>query len=188
VQTKLLLTFALVASLAPAARAETVAVEAAQPSPPPRKHYVGLMLDVGVPDLVGLAVTARPISQLRLHVGGTTDLFSGGIQGGATYVPLKSVASPSLTVEGGYVFKSTTHGIPESLGIPIEGNSIGYSHFTAHAGLEVGAQKRVSFFLHAGVSYLDISVTPEPGSNMGFKNASLKVWTPSAKLGLLVWL
>jgi hypothetical protein len=188
VQTKLLTTFALLACLAPVARAETVAVEATRPSPPPRRHFVGLMLDLGVPDLVGLAAVVRPIPQLRVHLGGTTDLFSGGIQGGASYIPLKTIASPSLTVEGGYVFSSTTHGIPQSLGIPIDGSNIGYGHFSAHAGLEVGAHKRVSFFLHAGVSYLDISVTPEPGSNMGFKNASLHVWTPSAKLGLAVYL
>jgi hypothetical protein len=188
VRTKLLLTLALTASLSSAARAETVSLQATQPTTPPRRHFVGLMLDVGVSDLLGLSVVARPVPQLRVHVGGTTDLFSGGIQGGASYIPLKTIASPSLTVEGGYVFKSTTHGIPQSLGIPIEGNEIGYGHFDAHAGLEVGAQKRVSFFLHAGVSYLDISVTPEAGSNMGFKNASLHVWTPSAKLGLMVWL
>jgi hypothetical protein len=187
VNTKLLATFALLACLAPAARAETTAIEASA-TPAPRRHYVGLMLDVGVPDLIGLALAARPVPQLRLHLGGTTDMFSGGIQGGATYIPLRTIASPSLTVEGGYVFTANTHGIPQSLGIPIEGSRIGYSHFDAHAGLEVGAQKRVTFFLHAGISYLDISVTPDPGTDQGFKNASLRVWTPSAKLGLTVYL
>jgi hypothetical protein len=190
VKTRLTMTLALLVGLAPAARAQTPTVAASGTSASAGHHYVGLTLDVGLPDILGLAIAARPAGWLRLFAGGSTDLFSGGIGGGATLIPLRTMASPSLTVEGGHVFAAATHGIPQKIGIPVDGQRIGYDYFDAHAGLEVGAQKRVSFFLHAGISYIDMSVRPE-GANAasaGFKDASLRIWGPSAKLGLSVFL
>lgn len=157
---------------------------AAQPS---KNHWIGLSMDLGAPDLIGLGLVGKPLWWLRLALGGSTDLFSGGINGGITAIPLRTIVAPSLTVEGGHVFAADTHGIPRAVGVPYDGK-VGYDYFDAHIGMEVGAQKRVSFFLHAGVSYLDVSVTPEKGQNMSFNSAGLKVWGPSAKLGLMVWL
>jgi hypothetical protein len=186
----LCLTVALGAvTLAPAvAAADAPAATLSASASPPRKHYVALQVDLGVPDLVGLSVVVRPLYWLHLQATGNTDLFSGGIGGGVTLVPLNRVVSPSVTIDGGHVFAAATHGIPRSIGIPLDGDRIGYDYFDAHAGLEIGANKRAYFFLHAGVSYMDISYTPPKDANMGFKEASLKIWGPSAKLGVGVYL
>jgi hypothetical protein len=177
------------ATLAPAvAAADAPAASLSASAAAPRKHYVGLLVDIGVPDLVGLSIMVRPLHWLHLTATGTTDLFSGGIGGGVTVVPLDKIVSPSLTVDGGHVFAAATHGIPRSIGIPLDGDRIGYDYFDAQAGIEIGANKRAFFFLHAGVSYMDIAYTPPKDSNMGFKDASLRIWGPSAKLGVGVYL
>lgn len=174
--------------LAGRASADGMALSSSAAKPASQPSWFGLQVDLGAPDLIGLSLVGRATYWLRLQVGGSTDLFSGGINGGATLVPLRSIVSPSLTVEGGHVFAAETHGIPRSLGIPVDGYKVGYDYFDAHLGMEVGAQKRVCFFIHAGVSYMDIAIAQDKGTNMQFSNAALKVWGPSAKLGLLVYL
>jgi len=145
-------------------------------------HPFGVTLEAGAPDLVGLRLTVRPRGWLRLNVGPVTDLFSAGVSGGVTVVPLRTLVSPSLTIDGGYLFDGDTHGIPRALGLPFDGRA-SYGFVDGHLGLEVGANRRACFFLHAGVSYLDL--TAHGGS---FEAAHLKVWGPSAKLGLTVYL
>jgi hypothetical protein len=181
-------TLALVASLVGNASADSLALSSSAAKPASAPSWLGIQIDLGAPDLLGLALVGRPMWWMRLQLGGSTDLFSGGINGGVTVVPLKSIVSPSLTVEGGHVFSAETHGIPRSIGIPVDGYKVGYDYFDAHLGMEVGAQKRVCFFIHAGISYLDIAIAQDKGTNMQFSNAALKVWGPSAKLGLLVYL
>lgn len=188
VNKKLLLSLALVAAFAGRASADDTLMLNASALQQSKPSWFGLGLDLGAPDLVGLSLTARPMWWMRLQATGTTDLFSGGIGGGLTVLPLKTIVTPSLTAEGGHVFNAETHGIPRSIGIPLDGYKIGYDYFDALLGMEVGAQNRVCFFIHAGVSYLDISVTQDKGTNMQFSNAALKVWGPSAKLGLVVYL
>lgn len=179
----------MLASVGGTALADNSSLSLNQQSAAPQSgnHYIGLSMDLGAPDLIGLGLVGKPVWWLRLALGGSTDLFSGGINGGATVVPMRTIVAPSLTVEGGHVFPADTHGIPRAVGLNYDGK-VGYDYFDAHVGMEVGAQKRVCFFLHAGVSYLDVSVSPEKGQNMSFNSAGLKVWGPSAKLGLLVYL
>ena len=155
---------------------------------PERKKWVALQADLGVPDLVGLSVVGRPLYWLHLSLTGSTDLFSAGIGGGVTFVPLKKIVSPTVTIEGGRVFASNTHGVPRSIGIPFDAERLGYDYFDAQAGLNIGANKRAYFFLRGGVSYMDISYTPTKSSNMPFSDVNLKIWGPSAKLGVGVWL
>jgi len=170
------------------AAAEPVATVAASAAKPERKKWVAVQVDLGAPDLVGLSVVGRPLYWLHLTLTGTTDLFSGGIGGGVTFVPLKKIVSPTVTVEGGRAFASNTHGVPRSIGIPFDAERLGYDYFDATAGLQIGANKRAYFFLRGGVSYMDISYTPTKSSNMPFSDVNLKIWGPSAKLGVGVWL
>lgn len=145
-------------------------------------HPFGLTVEAGAPDLVGLRLTVRPRGWLRLNVGPVTDLFSAGMSAGVTVVPLRSLVSPSVTIDGGYVFDGDTHGVPRALGLPFDGR-VAYGFVDGHVGMEIGANRRACFFLHAGVSYLDL--TAHGGS---FDSAHLRVWGPSAKLGLSVFL
>ncbi|MDB4970872.1 MAG: hypothetical protein JWN44_6561, partial [Myxococcales bacterium] len=77
-------------------------------------HPFGLTVEAGAPDLVGLRLTVRPRPWLRLNVGPVTDLFSAGLSAGFTLIPLRSLVSPSFTVDGGYLFDGDTRGIPRA--------------------------------------------------------------------------
>jgi prepilin-type processing-associated H-X9-DG protein len=153
----------------------------------PRQHRLGVTLEVGAPDLVGLRLTVRPLSWLRLNLGPSTDLFGAGVAGGITAIPLRGLVSPSLTVDGGYFFAADARGIPQAFGIPLDPGRVGYGYVDGHVGLEIGAHRRVCFFLHAGVSYVDLTVHPRPGG-AGFSSAHMTLWGPSAKLGLTVFI
>lgn len=142
-------------------------------------HPLGVTLEVGAPDLVGVRLTLRPRPWLRLGVGPVSDLFSAGVGGGVTIVPLGSLVSPSLTVDAGYLFDGATRGIPQALGVPIGDGRAAYGYVDGHAGLEVGARRRVCFFVHAGVSYVDLTAHGDR-----FAAAHLRLFGPSAKLGL----
>jgi prepilin-type processing-associated H-X9-DG protein len=146
-------------------------------------HPLGVTLEAGAPDLVSVRLTLRPRTWLRLGFGPVSDLFSAGIGGGITIVPLKSLVAPSLTIDGGYLFDGDTRGIPQALGVPIGNGRAAYGYVDGHAGLEIGANRRVCFFVHAGVSYVDLTAHGD-----GFATAHLRVWGPSAKLGLTVFL
>jgi hypothetical protein len=146
-------------------------------------HAFGVTLEAGAPDLVGVRLTVRPRSWVRLNVGPVSDLFSAGIGGGVTVVPLRTLVAPSLTIDGGYLFDGDTRGIPQALGVPIGNGRAAYGYLDAHAGLEIGANRRVCFFVHAGVSYVDLTAHGD-----GFAAAHLKLFGPSAKLGLTVFL
>ena len=141
-------------------------------------HPLGVTVEAGAPELVAVRLTVRPRSWLRLGAGPVTDLFSAGVSGGVTIVPLSSLVSPSVTVDGGYLFDGDTHGIPQKLGVPIGDGRAAYGFADGHVGLEIGANRRACFFLHAGVSYVDLTAHGE-----GFAAAHLRVWSPSGKLG-----
>ncbi len=143
-------------------------------------HPFGLTLEAGAPEVVGLRLTVRPRTWLRLDVGPVSDVFSAGLGGGVTFVPLKRLVSPSLTVDGGYLFDGDTR-VLSGLGVPA--GRAAYGYVDGHAGLEIGANRRVCFFVHAGVSYVDVIAH---GSS--FAAAHLRLVGPSAKLGLTVFL
>ena len=146
-------------------------------------HPLGVTLEAGAPDLVGVRLTVRPRPWLRLGVGPVSDLFSAGVGGGITVVPWRWLVAPSLTVDGGYLFHGDTRGIPQALGIPVGDGRAAYGYVDGHVGLEIGANRRVCFFVHAGVSYVDLTAHGD-----GFAAAHLKLFGPSAKLGLTVFL
>lgn len=145
-------------------------------------HPLGVTLELGAPDLASLRLTVRPRSWLRLNVGPVTDVFSAGIGGGVTVVPLRTLVSPSLTVDGGYLFDGDTR-VLGSVGLPVGSGRAAYGYVDGHAGLEIGANRRVCFFVHAGVSYVDLTAHSD-----AFSAAHVRVFGPSAKLGLTVFL
>ena len=78
---------------------------------------------------------------------------------------------------------------------------VGYDYANAHLGLDLG-YRRVTFFIHAGMSFIRASVhnidqaidsqTGSSGSSstqLSFKqDPVIRALTPSAKLGLIVYL
>ena len=153
----------------------------------PARHRLGVTLEVGAPDVVGLRLTARPLAWLRINVGPSTDLFGAGVAGGITAIPFRGLVSPSLTVDGGYFFDADARGVPQAFGLALDPGRVGYGYVDGHLGLEIGANRRVCFFVHAGVSYVDLRVQPQ-GGGAPFSSAHLTLVGPSAKLGLTVFI
>lgn len=147
------------------------------------EHPLGVTLELGAPEIVGLRLTVRPSRWIRFDVGPVSDLFSAGVGAGVTLVPLRGLVSPSLTVDGGYLFDGDPHGLLQRLGVPSTATRVAYGFVDGHAGLEIGARRRVCFFVHAGVSYVDLVA-----SGPRFAAAHVTLVGPSAKLGLTVFL
>jgi hypothetical protein len=164
------------------------------------------MADAGLPDGVNGALVLRPMRWLRGHVGGGYNMISSGVRAGVTLAPFGS--GPSLTVEGGHYFDGNANGLGRKLaGASYEDSAllerVGYDYANAHLGLELG-YRRVTFYIHAGMSYMRArvhnfdSVVASQASANGLdpsgteisikQDPIVRVVTPSAKLGLIVYL
>jgi hypothetical protein len=165
---------------------------------------VGVMADVGLPDGAAASLVLRPKKWLRVTGGGTYNMISSGLRAGASLLPFGW--GPSLTVEGGHYFDGDANGlIRRFAGASYQSNAVlervGYDYANAHLGLDLG-YRRVTFFLHAGFSYIratvhnvDSAIQSSMQSD-GSSSTTLSVKqdpivraiTPSAKLGLIVYL
>lgn len=182
---------------------EEVARTGSAPSPSARLPKLGVMVGAGVPDGAQASLVLRPLPWLRLHGGGGYNLISKGVSGGLSLIPFG--AGPSLTVEGGHYFDGNANGIARKLaGSAFEDQAVlervGYDYANAHLGLELG-QRRFTFFVHAGLSYvratvhnLDTQLNGSAASNGGSTTVSfgqdpvVKVIGPSLKLGFVLYL
>lgn len=153
-----------------------------------KRSYLGLTFDLGMPDVIGVAITARPLPWLHVQAGGSTCIFTGGVGGAVSFIPLKYLLSPSFTLAGGHVFSADTNGVPAAFGIKIDGERIGYDYASAHFGIDFGARQRVHLSLQAGASFLEMSADPDGTRPTNFNHATLHVWTPSGRLAVTVFL
>jgi hypothetical protein len=173
-------------------------------APAPRLPAVGVMADVGLPDGAGASLVYRPRKWVRLHGGGTYNMISSGVRAGASFTPLGW--GPSLTVEGGHYFDGDANGLVRKFaGASYQSNAvlerIGYDYANAHLGLELGF-RRATFYIHGGMSFIRATVhnidqaiqseTSSDGSSstqLSVKqDPTIRAFTPSAKLGLIVYL
>lgn len=114
----------------------------------PRFRWFGLQLDAGAPDGVALGVIVRPsLNWLRLNASGTWNYLSYGVRGGLTLDPINFPIAPTLTVEGGHFFYGT---------IPSEQLQVSYDYLNLHGGLDFGKRDVIRFFIHGGVSYMNV--------------------------------
>jgi hypothetical protein len=198
------------APTATAPEANTAPPETVSVTPEPAKTdtlpTIGLMVDAGLPDGMNGSLIFRPTSWLRTHAGGSYNLISSGLRAGVALIPFGS--GPSLTLEGGHYFDGNANGLAKKFaGASFKDNAllerIGYDYANAHLGLEFGSQ-RVTFYIHGGMSYIRASVhnvdqvvqQQAASSGLGGSDTTvsvkqdpvIKAWTPSAKLGLIVYL
>jgi hypothetical protein len=176
---------------------------AADAAPLPELPAVGVMADVGLPDGASASLVVRPIKWLRLSGGGSYNMISSGLRAGASLLPFGW--GPSLSVEGGHYFDGDANGVMRRFaGSSYRSNAVlervGYDYANAHLGLDLGL-RRVTFFIHAGFSYIratvhnvDSAIQSEMSSGSSAttlsinKDPIIRAITPSAKLGLIVYL
>jgi hypothetical protein len=173
-------------------------------APAVKLPVVGVMADVGLPDGAGGSLVVRPAKWVRLQGGGTYNMISSGLRAGLSLIPFGW--GPSVTMEGGHFFDGDANGLVRKLaGASYQSNAVlervGYDYANAHLGLELGS-RRATFFIHAGMSFIRATVhnvdqaIQAQASGDGSSNTQLSVkqdpiiraYTPSAKLGLIVYL
>jgi len=184
----------------PAATEEVSATS--EPEKAPSLPLLGLMVDAGLPDGMNGSLVIRPMSWLRTHVGGSYNMISSGVRAGVALIPFGS--GPSLTLEAGHYFDGNANGLAKKFAGPsFKDNAllerIGYDYANAHLGLDFGSQ-RVTFYIHGGMSFIranvhnvDSVIQQQAGSSSDTtvsvkQDPIIKAWTPSAKLGLIVYL
>ncbi len=163
--TSLVLTSALVASSALA------------DEPKPRFKYVGMQLDLGVPDGAALGVVVRPkLNWLRLNVSGTYNVLAPGIRGGLTLDPIKFPIAPTFTLEGGHAFEGKLPGV--------EMPGISYDYLNIHGGLEFGSRDSFRFFIHGGPTYMGVH-TSNFADSVGNTDKSITISDPTVSIRLI---
>jgi len=158
------------------------------PTPEPRSPWLGAELDAGLPDGFGASVVLRPWYFVRLHLGGVTDLASGGIRAGLTLAPFHFAVTPILSGELGHLFEGDLSKplatILGNIEVP-DGvlEHVSYTFYSAHLGVEVGAPDRVVIYLRGGISRVEATLR----RNSDPKEEQWGATIPSAKLGIRVY-
>lgn len=168
-------------------RAETAEPKESRP-------WLGLGIDVGVPDGANIAAIWRPYHWLRFHAGGSHNLVGFGLRGGLSLIPFDEWISPSLVLEGGRFFDGDLQGFMEGvLGVDSDAvpERVSYNYANLHLGLELGSPD-FTFYLRGGYSLVDAQLTPAEGSggdDIRFEgDATVTVLAPSAKLGFILYI
>jgi hypothetical protein len=203
-------TLALLVVLATASTAKAAEVTAEQAAPAPAAvpslPWFGIMADAGVPDGAVGSLVLRPWKWLRTSVGGGYNMVSKGVRGGISILPFGR--GPSLTVEAGRYFDGDANAAARKvMGAAYKDNAlldrVGYDYANAHLGLDFG-YKRVTFYIHGGMSYIQAKVhnlnsvlqtqaaingVNSDGTEVSIKqDPTIRAFTPSAKIGLIVYL
>lgn len=203
-----LLTLVVLLAAGGTARAAEVTASRGVAPPPsaPRLPRIGLMADAGLPDGINGSLVFRPARWVRAQIGGGYNLVSSGVRAGVTLAPFGF--GPSLTFEGGHYFEGNANGAVRKFAGETYKDSavlerVGYDYANAHLGLEIG-YRRVTFYLHGGMSYIrarvhnfDSLVESEANANGASSSGTeisikqdpiVRAVVPSAKLGFIVYI
>ena len=160
---------------------------------------LGLSIDAGGPQGFGASLVLRPVSWLRLHGGGTTDLAAPGVRAGFSLVVPWYIA-PSVTAEAGYQWPGNFNHLARMITGSDPNNAlldkVAYRYASAHGGLELGGWNRFVLTIHAGYSYIAGETSGLPafvqsqvssGTVRVGKEASIRLLVPTASVGLLFY-
>lgn len=152
-----------------------------------RHRWLGVQLDVGVPDGAALGLVVRPrVEWLRLELAGTYNGLAPGMRLGATLDPVSFGIAPTLTAEAGFAMQGT---VPDRSDLP----SLGYDYLNLHLGVEFGKRDYWRFFVHAGPSFVHASTENFSSITSGAHDLQLgeptaDAWLlPTAKLGFALY-
>ena len=174
-----------------------VAAALAVATPAAARSWVGLQLDGGAPDGLGASLVVRPFSFLRLDAGATTDLAAPGIRGGFV-LSVPWYLSPAIAVHAGRQLPGDLNAVVQRF-VPAASDSellrrFSYEYVDLHAGIEVGHPDWVMLTIHAGYSWfvtrtsgLPQFVSSQDPSLSVRGEATLHIWAPSAKVGLVFY-
>lgn len=189
-------------ALASAAAAGSAHADGVTASVSPEAHpRFALMTDVGVPDAGVASLVYRPLRAVQLHAGVGYNAISPGVRAGITIAPLPWWFTPTLSFDYGRYFEGDANPLARRVSGDDEFHSdmlerVGYDYANGHLGLQFG-QRRVSFYLRAGVSRITGNIRNLESVTGGMDEASTSVaftedphvelWSVSAKLGLVVY-
>jgi hypothetical protein len=158
----------------------------------------GLSLDAGVPDGANGSLVFRPWSFARLHIGGGHNYIAPGIRMGVTLVPWGTGISAS--VDGGHYFRGDANPLARMLSgdasVDVASlRDLGYDYANFHVGYEWG-REWAQVYLHAGMSYVkgvmknanETFADVDDYTDVMFRgDPKVSMWTPSVRLGLIVY-
>lgn len=162
---------------------------------------LGVMLDAGVPDGVTGSLVFRPVRAVMIHGGVGHNLIGPGVRAGVSLQPLPWAVRPSLSLEAGHYFPGDANRALRRVGA-VEPDSednpmleeVGYQYANAHLGLELGRSRAV-FYIHAGFSAVRGRIRNAGAALAGDDQTielrddpEITLWTPSARLGLIIFL
>lgn len=159
----------------------------------PALPFVGVALDVGVPDGLGAGLVVTPFRYLRLHLDGLSNGVGSGVRFGVQAMALPNFPfRPFIAIDGGYVFNGVGAWLPQlisdqNLKNAISSITVGFVN--GHVGFELGS-KNVAITIRAGLSYVDLGAASQtystgPSSNVSTGALTLRGFVPSARVGLL---
>jgi hypothetical protein len=167
------------------------AAVAAAPVPPPSAHrrviededsdrtIIGIGIDGGAPGGGGLTLLVRPLWWLRLNGGLAYNVAGYGFRGGITLSPGQWAVTPTLNLDAGrYLSGDFTKFV--TVTDPNEASTLSHTRYTfatAQLGLEFGSQRRFSFYIRGGVTYLLSSISASDAQAVLSGNTSGVNWS-----------
>ena len=124
----------------------------------------GMQLDVGLPSGAGATVVYRPMHWLRADGGLAYDYVGYGARAGVKLAPCTGAVTPTLGIDIGHYFTGDASKLFSSQDPAMQQlmHDAVYDFATAHIGLELGSQRRFTFYLRAGISYVSADAHGAP--------------------------
>jgi len=127
----------------------------------PRNTIFGIGLDGGAPGGAGAMLLVRPLWWLRFNGGLAYNVAGFGYRGGVTLSPGQWAVTPTLNIDAGR-YLSGDYTRFTTVTDPRVASALSrttYTFGTAQVGLEFGSQRRVSFYLRGGLTYVMSAVS-----------------------------
>src|SRR5882672_3882059 len=125
------------------------------------RTVIGIGIDGGAPGGAGLTLLVRPLWWLRLNGGLAYNAIGFGYRGGITLAPGQWAVTPTLNFDAGqYLSGDFTRFVTVSdPNVNVLLAKTTYTFGTAQLGLEFGSQRRFSFYLRGGITYVMSSIS-----------------------------
>lgn len=166
-----------------------------------RLTQFGINLDAGIPDGVALGLVYRPVHFVRVGASGSYNGFGFGARGTVTLAPFRFFVTPTLSVEAGHYWAADVGPLVSQAGLEVPPEAapllqeVAYDYGNVHLGFELGMPQHFMFFLRAGMSYVQSTVTnfgqvvqtAAGDPTLEVADLNVRVTVPSLKLGITAY-